>query len=1553
MKKKIFLICMVLVASVFGSYASPAAKNHRQNATIELKNGKSRIKAPVNIPLRKQLSTTLPNATTTGTLSYQQPMAKLAPFFAPEGGSNIYGWLNYYDDSTYDWDQVGLNQVFTDGTYSTIFKCWDSPSIAFYHDNMVHTLLTLFDDSGIYLEGSYYSTYNFETGTLLSGPVSIPLDDTCLGAFINAAYNYKDNCIYGYSYDYSSSTGVTFAKIIITNPTNVISVRKDIPQEQICTAMTYHDGTIYGINFNGEFVTVDLSGNQTAHFTPVFEDLNTVTLNYGSIIYSEALDGFLWSNMYDADNTAHLYKLDTKTESAIKLADFNRMEQFIAFMTPSYEANPAAPNYIEMVSNTFAGTPNNYGSVTFRVPSTTIDGSKIPQNQLIEVTMLIGNDETWVESYAPGAEATVDLRNIPEGLNTFTFMGAIDNLKTRKAYPIYIGHDTPEKPQNVILSVDGVTWDAVTKGINNGYFEADNVTYTVYINDQRVAKGIKDTHVDISLADGEFEAYVAEVYAECNGKESIPGMSNAIVAGAAISLDYHCEPTSEDTALFTTFNVNDDSAWGYRAADGKTYKEDCFEVWAYDMYNNTYGIDDWLFLPPLKFKDGNELYSFSADVANTLDIQPYTTINYTVYIGTAPTVESMTTVIGQTRQINGAAFKTYLDKFEILEAGTYYIAIHGEYDASLVPLPVSLLVRNINVKEENVSLGGPAAVTDVKVTPAERGGLNATVEFVMPTTTIDGEPLAADQTITAYIETEMAYDPVEGKPGEKVSLTVETVQGDNIIKICPYIGKSRGYEIEVPVYTGVDLPGVVENVKEEIADDNKSLRITWEAPTQGENGGYVNPTGNKYYCVVATANGWEVLEEIGYDKFEYEYVHRNNQMDIVQFGIAVENEAGMSQSIAISTSVLGNPYTLPMIETFPNYNTTYGPCYTYEADASYSALWRIAELYYDDIKQIDYRREDGSGFALACSPRRTDPKARGRFKLPKFSTKGTTEPMLRFDAWISPDMPTVEVYAEAPGVPAQKVGTIFDDNYEGWGVVSITLPEVFKDKGWVSTYIEIKFEAYEQIFFLDNYEFKDNLANDFEVSSISGKRHPFIYEDAKFEAKVINRGYQTRVAPTAKWQVFQGQELIAEEEVTAPSEKAIEEHGFALYPFVLNANSDQLGEATIVFTLTEADDNSKNNTASFDFSIDKGNALAITDLKANVNNKGESVELVWTEPTADKVVEGFEDCTAFDAKATQLGEFKNIDVDGLETYGYSGWRRPNINPETNHGEAASFIVWNAEEANNVAINAGAAVSYDAYSGDNFAIAFVPYPTEAYVAPAPANDWLISPEVTGGTEVSLAVKPLIYSYGPEVLRIMASSTTDDIEAFTVVETFEIGKYSNPNSDPVWEVISAVLPENAKYFALNYVSQDIFGLMIDDITYTPYVVNEITGYDIYRNNEVIENNLNVLGSYTDKSMTYGETYAYNVLPVTTTGTGKMSNTAIVTVTSVGKISTNNFIVGAKGAIKINGFEGENATIYTTDGKTIFNKTIDKANTTVKVDAGVYVVKAGKTTVKVIVK
>lgn len=1559
MRKNISLICMALLVSAIGAFALPKAKVFKQNAQQELASTQTRYKVPVELPARMKHQKGVKTIKSNASASFKTPGASFAPMFSSQEVSNVYGWLNYYDDPTYKWEQVGMNQVYANGTYSTIFKCWDSPSVAFYHDNKVHTYLTLFDDYNINILGVYYSTYDFETGTLLTYE-EVPLDDSCLGAFINMTFNHDDNTAYGYTYDYNSSTGVSFAKIIMTNPTNVLSVKKDVDPSQVCSAMTYHDGKIYGINFNGEFVTITTAGEQTAYFTPTFENDNTSTLNYGALLYSPQLNGFLWANMWDADNSAHLYKIDAEAESVVKLADYSNTEQFISFFTPTYEENPAAPNYIEIVSNTFAGTPNNYGSFQIRVPSTTIDGSAIPADQKVTVTLMIGSDETWVEDYEPGALETIELKNLPEGMIPFSFIGSIGDLKTRKSYPLYIGYDVPKTPSNVLLSVDKLSWDPVTEGANKGYFEPENVTYTVYLNDERVARDITETSLDINLEDSEYGVYVAEVYAKCNGKESAPGNSNGVIGGGAIELDYYCEPVPEDLALYTVINGFDDSTWTYTEADGDYYKENCLEIGTYYSKTNSYGIDDWLILPPLKFEDGNELYSFAADFANSLELanfSQYVEIFYTVYLGTAPTPEAMTTAISETRGISHNKFTTYTDKFQIKEAGTYYIGIHTEYTAAELPLPSSLMMRNINVKAENVSLGGPGAVTDAKVTAAADAELKATVEFNMPTTTIDGDALDPETVLTAYVETEVAYDPVEGKPGERVSLAVETIQGDNIVRITPYIEKNRGYEIELSVYTGVDVPGPVTNLKETIAEDNRSLKVTWEAPTTGENGGVVKPTGNKYYCAVPSSDGWEIIDEIGTDVFEYEYIYRPEELGLVQFGIIAENAAGQGETFAISSAILGTPYELPMIETIPSYEMTYGPCYSYEIDDTYSALWRVTELYLDEEKSIDFRRDDGSGYALACSPRRIAAECKGRWGLPKFSTIGAEDPVLKYDLWISPDMPTVEIWAEAPGIELKKVGTLKDTSgasYEGWDEITLDLPDEFKDKGWVATYIELSFEEFNQIFFLYGYEYKDNVAYDFEVTSLAGKRHPFIYKDANYEAVVTNRGYETSFAPAAKWQVMQNGKVIAEQIVEeAGSDKKYEEHEVVRYTYTLNANADNIGEAEVVFTLTSPDAKAKNDSQSFDIEIQEGSALAVTDLKGMADETGESIELTWTEPAVNTLVEGFEDCNAFDASATQLGEFKNIDRDGMWTYGYNGWYRPNIDPETGHGEPASFIVWNVEDANKVAEEAGALVKYDAYSGDHFAIAFVPFPTEQYVVPVPADDWLISPEVKGGTEVSFAAKPLYYAYGPEVVRIMVSTTTDDIESFTLLKNLEIGKYSNPNSDPVWEVFTVTLPEDAKYFALNYVSQDIFGLMLDDISYTPNVDCNITGYDIYRNDEVIENNLNVIASYTDKNVTYGETYSYNILPILTTGKGEISNTAVVTATTVGNITSDQVIAGTKGAIVVKGFAGKNVAIYTTDGKTIYNGSVETANAIISAEAGVYVVTADKTTTKVIVK
>lgn len=70
-------------------------------------------------------------------------------------------------------------------------------------------------------------------------------------------------------------------------------------------------------------------------------------------------------------------------------------------------------------------------------------------------------------------------------------------------------------------------------------------------------------------------------------------------------------------------------------------------------------------------------------------------------------------------------------------------------------------------------------------------------------------------------------------------------------------------------------------------------------------------------------------------------------------------------------------------------------------------------------------------------------------------------------------------------------------------------------------------------------------------------------------------------------------------------------------------------------------------------------------------------------------------------------------------------------------------------------------------------------------------------------------------------------------------------------------------------------------------------------------------------------------------------------------LGIISGEGSIFSGTGCVTIRGFEGEHAAIYTTDGKTVANFTVSSAETTVNLEKGIYVVKAGKRTVKLIVK
>lgn len=71
------------------------------------------------------------------------------------------------------------------------------------------------------------------------------------------------------------------------------------------------------------------------------------------------------------------------------------------------------------------------------------------------------------------------------------------------------------------------------------------------------------------------------------------------------------------------------------------------------------------------------------------------------------------------------------------------------------------------------------------------------------------------------------------------------------------------------------------------------------------------------------------------------------------------------------------------------------------------------------------------------------------------------------------------------------------------------------------------------------------------------------------------------------------------------------------------------------------------------------------------------------------------------------------------------------------------------------------------------------------------------------------------------------------------------------------------------------------------------------------------------------------------------------------SIATLPVNNSIAGGKGVITFRGFEGKHILVSTIDGRTVVNTSVASNEATFTVEKGIYVVKAGKRTAKVVVK
>lgn len=1016
---------------------------------------------------------------------------------------------------------------------------------------------------------------------------------------------------------------------------------------------------------------------------------------------------------------------------------------------------------------------------------------------------------------------------------------------------------------------------------------------------------------------------------EAQQTDAVGGETDAPRKAVSVTIDvpFEMTPTQQEVDMFTIIDTNDDSKkWKY-VSNFKGLQSPS---------NSKMDCDDWAITPGIRFNSGDKNYELSFTMTHNMRGEAFQS-SFEVYLGTSPDVDGMTTKIGEIA--NFYVTKASEDIPQTIAfglpdgaAGVYYIGFRCLTKKDSKDPEVNswgCTFKKIAVAEKESSAAAPAQPTDATVTPATEGGLSATVSFTMPTVAMNGQELAADKELTAILTSPAQTVPAKGLPGSPQSITVSTLQGDNALTL-QVNGELDGEPLSLQTYTGVVLPKRVHDLTGVLSRDNMTYTLTWTAPTEGENGGYIDPETVEYDIYIKdSSTGEYIFKETTGTAKEYVYtLPEGSPLRTTSLQVRPRNAAGTStdlinwinQDPVYVSDMHGTPHSLPAVETFDNLDMKYTPLTIARPDDNYAGRWIISD-------PSSILEDDNQSALTAYNPYNEDPTM-GRVLLSKFSTAGINNAAfemkyLRYSSHAS----TMTVYVSNYDIQLYKLGTLDCGTTTDWATVSYPLPQEFQDNPWIQIVVDVALDDVDYVYAIDSYSIKTSAEKDLALTALTSDNDVRVGEEASFTAEVTNTGFAA-LTSDVKFDVTCEGEVIASGTV-AGNQLASGEKKAYTWSFIPTI-ADATKKIDVKASLVAADEVESNNSKIISTEVRKPLLPTVTTLSASMLDN--SVSLTWQEPELNKTLtESFEDLEAFSYDEA-LGSFSNIDRDGKSVYKFSS------NPMPNENLPKAFMVINSDE---LVYSEG----LEAQTGKQYLMATCPErASESAPTPDPADDWLITPELCGGSYVSFYFGIINAAY-PETIRLMYSTSDNNPDSFV-----EINKLTKQTVG--WEKIECKLPADAKYFAINYVSRDMFGILIDDVCYvSANDLHTIAKYNVYRDGQFLGES--TATEYVDDAVEDGQTYNYHVTTLTDSESSA-SPVATITVAKSG-IGT----VAAAGAVSISTTDGNilisNAgnravDIFSVDGKTICRGTGDG---TYPVASGAYIVTVGDTTVKVLVR
>lgn len=213
------------------------------------------------------------------------------------------------------------------------------------------------------------------------------------------------------------------------------------------------------------------------------------------------------------------------------------------------------------------------------------------------------------------------------------------------------------------------------------------------------------------------------------------------------------------------------------------------------------------------------------------------------------------------------------------------------------------------IKQELKNEGAPRPVEDLSLA-FTADNLSGRVCFTLPTEDVDGNKLGSEVGFTISLNGGAPIVSDRAEPGIDVAAAVTVPADGNYQFVVKAVnGSTESNAVNVSAWIGHDAPATVDNCNLEL--DGYDASLSWELPSKGRNGGYVNPAKVKYDVIrgpyattIATA-----LEATTFtDRYEIEGVHP------LMYGV-VPVSGDVKGEMAISNvEIIGDYWTPPFTE---------------------------------------------------------------------------------------------------------------------------------------------------------------------------------------------------------------------------------------------------------------------------------------------------------------------------------------------------------------------------------------------------------------------------------------------------------------------------------------------------------------------------------------------------------------------------------------------------------------------------------------------------------------